>query len=211
MCPVNTGNDREEKNWRNPQTRRNNSQPSGNSQRQDTVDCHPIVDYRGENCEDETMKTTDYLDTLKARHHLPSDYALAKMLDITRSAVSKYRNNKANFDDTTALKVASLLKLDPMIVISDMNVERSKTPEARAVWQDLHKRLTSTAAALLLAFVVVLGAIPSPVFAATLSRHCILCKITHRRYRSLKLRFSHNPSIVWMKWPFYRLSSPHTL
>lgn len=62
--------------------------------------------------------TTDFLDEVKDRLNLPSDYALAGALGVTRAAVSKLRNGKDSLGDTTALKVAELLDVDPATTFS---------------------------------------------------------------------------------------------
>jgi transcriptional regulator with XRE-family HTH domain len=82
------------------------------------------------------MKTTvEYLDAVKARLDLPSDYALAKALCVTRAAVSKYRLGLSVFDDNTALRVAEVLSVTPFEVIAAANAERSKDEPVRALWE----------------------------------------------------------------------------
>lgn len=122
------------------------------------------------------MKTSNYLDALKARHSLTSDYQIAKKLRMTSASISRYRLNKTTFDDSTALLVAELLEIDPLIVIADMNAIRSKTPETRAVWKELHDRLTGAAAAVLLGFVVIMGSAPAPIFADDLTTNTYYVK-----------------------------------
>ena len=111
------------------------------------------------------MRTSDYLDALKAHHNKTSDYQIAKLTGFSTQSVSRYRLNKTTFDETASIHVAKLLKIEPAIVLADMNAIRSKTPEARKVWENLHDRLTSTAAAVLLGFAVVMVSVPAPVYA----------------------------------------------
>jgi predicted transcriptional regulator len=81
------------------------------------------------------MKTTvEYLDAVKAKLDLPSDYAAAKALGVTRAAVSRYRNGLGTFDDLTAARVADILGVEPIEVIAATNFERSTDERARAVW-----------------------------------------------------------------------------
>lgn len=97
------------------------------------------------------MKTTiDFLDELKARKNCASDYAIAKHLGITPSAVCNYRKGKDFFSDSTAIRVAELLEIDPAIVISSIHAERAKKPEERAIWEGIIERLGGLAAALAL-------------------------------------------------------------
>ncbi|MEX4004887.1 hypothetical protein AB4Y38_39210 [Paraburkholderia sp. EG285A] len=82
------------------------------------------------------MKTTvEYLDAVKSRLNLPSDYAAAKALNVTRAAVSKYRLGHASFDDTTSLRVAEILEIQPFEVIAAANVERARDEETRSLWE----------------------------------------------------------------------------
>jgi transcriptional regulator with XRE-family HTH domain len=84
------------------------------------------------------MKTTvQYLDALKARSGLPSDYAAAKALDLTRGAVSRYRLGTSTFDDITAVRVAEILGIEPLEVIAAANIERAKDDGTRAMWAAL--------------------------------------------------------------------------
>jgi len=88
------------------------------------------------------MKTTiDFLDAIKARFGGLSDYAAAKKIGVTRSAVSCYRNKKSSFDVLTAVRVAELLEIDPAIVVTSAHAERARTPEERATWESITRRL----------------------------------------------------------------------
>ncbi|KVC55115.1 hypothetical protein WT10_32615 [Burkholderia stagnalis] len=81
------------------------------------------------------MKTTvEWLDAVKARLDLPSDYAAAKILGVTRQAASGWRNGRQTFDDEVCLRVAEILELDPFEVLATVKIERIKDAERRAVW-----------------------------------------------------------------------------
>lgn len=70
-------------------------------------------------------KTTQLLDMVKAMYGLPSDYAVAKKIGLTRGAVSSLRLNKSFFSDCNALNVAELLELDPLKVLASCQYERA--------------------------------------------------------------------------------------
>lgn len=115
------------------------------------------------------MSTTcAFLDAVKVRKALPSDYALAAELGITRSAVSRLRNRKDFFGDSTAIRVAELLEIDPAIVVAAAHAERAKKPEERAVWESMIQKLGGVAASVLIG----IGAMsaPSPTDAASTSQ-----------------------------------------
>jgi transcriptional regulator with XRE-family HTH domain len=80
------------------------------------------------------VRCRDYLDILKATLKVPSDYALAKQLHVTRSAVSSYRRGKSTFDHVVAARVAKILSIAPVRVIAEAEIERAKTTEQRQVW-----------------------------------------------------------------------------
>ncbi len=126
------------------------------------------------------METTNqFLDQVKARHALPSDYALAARLGITRSMVSAYRTGKRMLGDETAVRVAELLGLNTGYVLACIEAERTHNETAKAAWEqlaDLVKRHGVAAALLLLVAAPALS--PTPANAAPLKAAgevCILC------------------------------------
>jgi len=87
------------------------------------------------------MKTTlDFVEAVSRKLGGASDYAVAKELKISRSAISKYRHGQAGFDDETALKVARVLDIDPAAVAAASHAERAKTPEVRQMWASIFDR-----------------------------------------------------------------------
>lgn len=87
------------------------------------------------------MKTTiQYLDEAKVALGIASDYALAKALGIRTTTISNYRSGRNHFDDATAMKVAVILKIDPLEVVAAANVERAKTSDVRTMWSDAWSR-----------------------------------------------------------------------
>ncbi len=96
------------------------------------------------------MKTIDYCDSIKRRHHWDSDYRLAKELHITRAAMSKYRNDKAKFSDQTCIEAAKLLDLNPAFVILDMYCQRTKCAAAAKILKATAKQIARTTASILL-------------------------------------------------------------
>ncbi|MBV8635554.1 MAG: helix-turn-helix domain-containing protein [Burkholderiaceae bacterium] len=90
------------------------------------------------------MSTLDYLDEAKAKHGLPSDYALSKALGLTTSAISNYRAGRSRIDDDVALKLANLTGRNPLEVIAAANMERAKTPEMAAIWHGLMQKVAKS-------------------------------------------------------------------
>ena len=75
--------------------------------------------------------TAGLLTRLKARYGGASDYAAAKILDVSRYAISKWRNghNPISFD--MAVKAADLLELPLDRVLLECQLERTDDPELR--------------------------------------------------------------------------------
>lgn len=92
------------------------------------------------------MQTTnELLDAVKSRYALPSDYALAGKLKVSRERVSKYRNRGDSMGDDTALRVAELLELDSGYVLACMEAERAQSDVTRKVWERAAERLAALA------------------------------------------------------------------
>ncbi|MCX5545677.1 helix-turn-helix domain-containing protein, partial [Paraburkholderia sp. CNPSo 3076] len=84
------------------------------------------------------MKSTEqYLDEVRERLELPSDYALAKALGLTRASVSSYRVGRTLPDDLACARIADAIGCDPMEIIAAINYQRAKNDEARALWEGI--------------------------------------------------------------------------
>ena len=88
------------------------------------------------------MNTLDYLAACKKRLGIESDYALAKALGVTQSAVSSYRIGRSSINDDVALRVSEILQIHPLQVIAAANAERAKTPESRATWMGVMEKFS---------------------------------------------------------------------
>lgn len=95
-------------------------------------------------------KTVDFLDGVKRRHGLTSDYQLSKRLRLTRSAISAYRNGDRALDENVALVVAQELQLSPAYVLACTAAERAKRPEVRTAWEKAARTLSRAATVLIL-------------------------------------------------------------
>lgn len=102
------------------------------------------------------MKTADYLDAIKARHGLPSDYAASKLLGVTRSAVSRYRNGQDSFSDDVAIRAADLLDIDPGELLIQSHLERATDERQRAAWMAALQRHAGHAAGVFFSVAVIL-------------------------------------------------------
>ena len=99
------------------------------------------------------MSTTiQFLDAVKASAGVASDYALAPILGVTRSQVSKWRVGKDFIGDSTAIRVADLLKIDRAYVIACAHAERAKHDDEKAVWQSIIGRFSDAKSLFALSF-----------------------------------------------------------
>ena len=106
----------------------------------------------------ETSK--DFTSAIKARYGIESDYQLAKLLGITRSAMSKYRTGVCHvFGEDIGYRIAELLDLDAGYVLSCLAAERSKDIKVKKVWQRLAE-LTRVAIIAPVLFAVTLAGSP---------------------------------------------------
>lgn len=112
------------------------------------------------------MNSIELLIAIKKHHGVESDYALARILKISRAALSDWRER--GLSDERALQFATDLNLDPGPILAAIHAERSADPKVRKAWETIAKTMRSAAAAVLL----VLGfgvTAPEPLQAAQLS------------------------------------------
>lgn len=96
------------------------------------------------------MKTiTNYLNDLKEK--CGSDYATAKMLNISKEAVSQIRK-RGTVADETALKMADILGIDGKEVLIAAAIARSEG-EVKKMWENISK-LSGIAASVAIACIL---------------------------------------------------------
>lgn len=95
------------------------------------------------------MKPAEYLDAVKARISVESDYELAKRLELGRSTISEIRKNIRPMPLEVAYRVAITLELDPAEVVADLEAQRAKTPKAREFWTGFISHARQAAAVVL--------------------------------------------------------------
>jgi plasmid maintenance system antidote protein VapI len=83
------------------------------------------------------MNAAGYLDALRERLQLPSDYAISRRMGIGAQTISNYRRGRSGFDDDMAIRVAELLGLRPEVVIGEMHAERAQSEATRRFWLEL--------------------------------------------------------------------------
>jgi predicted transcriptional regulator len=81
--------------------------------------------------------TLTVIDRIKSNHNITSDYAVAKLLGVSRQSVSYYRSKGSQFDDTTALRAAKLADIDPYKLLASLHSEKAVTDDSAEFWKDL--------------------------------------------------------------------------
>ena len=110
------------------------------------------------------------LDKAKLIHKLPSDYKLALVMGVQQSSLRNYRTAKTLPDERVITKICELTGDDPAVLMAEIELERAKTEEARALWSTIARRLAAGAAASAMAT----GAMAAPL-ASKVASVCILC------------------------------------
>lgn len=87
------------------------------------------------------MTTIQLLDAIRERRNLPSDYAAAALLGLTRSQVSRYRNGKDFMGDEVAQRAAEIIGIDPAVAMAGVHAERASDPQTRRLWVSMAERL----------------------------------------------------------------------
>ena len=88
------------------------------------------------------MTTIEYLEAVKAKRGLQSDYALAKLLGVGTSAIIAYRNGRSALGIETSIKVGEILGIDSHKVYADGQVERAKSDDQTAFWKGISEKFS---------------------------------------------------------------------
>lgn len=89
--------------------------------------------------------TVDYLDEAKSKLEIESDYALGKTLEMTKGAMGNYRHKRTVISNEACFRLAEILEIDPIQLITLAETERSKG-EKRLFWQERLKKYYGRAA-----------------------------------------------------------------
>jgi len=87
------------------------------------------------------MNTPEYLDAVRKKLGLPSDYALQKPLGLSKSQLSRYRSGLDTLSDAVAVHIAEILDIPVGKVLLDCHIERSKIPAVKAAWTSMMNTL----------------------------------------------------------------------
>ena len=83
------------------------------------------------------MRAYEWIERVKKARQIDSDYAVAKTLGVSRTAVSRYRNHPGTLDEDIAIKVANAIGEKPEAVLLDQLAERVKDAQTRTALLDM--------------------------------------------------------------------------
>ena len=83
------------------------------------------------------MKAYEWINRVKREKRVPSDYAVAKLLGVTQSAISVLRTRESTMSDETSVKVALALGIAPITVLIDQQQEKTTNECAKEAWERL--------------------------------------------------------------------------
>lgn len=83
------------------------------------------------------------LDVAKQWNNIQSDYALAKKMGITQSALINYRRGKTLPDERAISELCKLTGEDPHWLAAHVQAERAKTKEAKELWRGVARQLSA--------------------------------------------------------------------
>lgn len=92
------------------------------------------------------MKPAEYLDAARAALKLKSDYALAKVMNITSDRLSKLRRQERPMDEAEIVFLAATLALDPALVMADLGEQRTKNAKKKELLRGFLSRAAVLAA-----------------------------------------------------------------
>ena len=104
------------------------------------------------------MNTTcDWLDAVKAKLQIKSDYALAKAWGLRTTRLSNYRSRRSFLDEEMVFKIADALDVDAAIILASVEAERAKRPQVKAAWERIARAISAAVFALFFAGFSVFG------------------------------------------------------
>jgi len=87
--------------------------------------------------------TTDWLGIVAQEYQAESKAALARLLSVSRSSISQQQHGIYSISIQTAVKIADLLGVYPMLVIASSMHDQARTDDERQFWQAVYDRWNS--------------------------------------------------------------------
>lgn len=134
------------------------------------------------------MKTAQIIDQARARSNIPSDYAIAKTLSVTRQMVSGWRAGDKYPGTRSLFQLAELAGRNPAEVIAEIELERETRAghfDQAEGWRGVLQRLaTAAVSACVVSFVSAPGPASSAMTNAQSAHAVSVYYVNKRRRRS---------------------------
>lgn len=122
----------------------------------------------------ENLSVVAVLDSIKTRHGLKSDYAVCKLIGCSTQLLANWRHGRNLPDEKWCQLLAAAAGVDPLILAAQVQAQRSKTDEARTLWEAIAERLQMGAhglAAAIFSVVFATGFVATDARAASVTTH----------------------------------------
>ena len=83
------------------------------------------------------MKSADFLDAIKKKYGIKTDYRLGRILKISPSRISRYRTGQREFDEATCELVAIELNEPMEFLLAEIQAVRATRTKHEAAWRSL--------------------------------------------------------------------------
>ena len=91
------------------------------------------------------MTIRERLKDCKIKEGIQSDYGLAKRLGINPARICDYMAGRSTPDAYTAVKMAEILKVHPLLLLAEFEAETEKDETKRAFWINFVQRIRTGA------------------------------------------------------------------
>lgn len=125
------------------------------------------------------------LDAIKARHSCITDGDLCRLMGISRTRLSNYRNTTRMFEDDLCPVIETLLDLPPGLMALEAHSQRSKCPAVAGIFHKMAQQLAAGALCLMLVFNG--GFVPEPAQSGQIVRFDNNIHYAHVRHRLRRL------------------------
>ncbi|MDW5417059.1 hypothetical protein R6242_10830 [Iodobacter sp. CM08] len=76
---------------------------------------------------------------VKSKHCAPSDYRLAKLLEVAKTTIYKYNNRFDKPNDITLSRISELLSVPSHVLYAAIHFERARDPATKLVWAEAYR------------------------------------------------------------------------
>lgn len=98
------------------------------------------------------ITTAELMAAAKRAQGIPSNYRLARVLDVPESTVQRWNTGRGRPDDAHAARLGELAGIDPGIAVASVRAEREGDGPMRSLWEGIAKKLERAGVAALAVF-----------------------------------------------------------